>query len=148
MILDTLENAPGYATLHPRFGQAIDFMTRHDLAELPPGRHPIDGDDIWANITETPLKSEEETKIEAHDRYIDIQICLRGRETYGWRVRETCTEPAGVYNAENDIIFWEDRATAFTALNEGEFVVFFPQDAHQPLIGEGTVRKCVIKIRA
>jgi beta-galactosidase beta subunit len=30
----------------------------------------------------------------------------------------------------------------------GEFAIFFPEDGHQPGIGEGTFRKIIVKIRA
>ena len=32
-------------------------------------------------------------------------------------------------------------------LSPGEFVIFFPEDAHAPCIGEGVIRKMVAKVR-
>lgn len=147
MILDTIEQASRYAALNRHFTKAIEFMQQSGLQALPPGKYPVDGENVWATVTEGVLKSEADAKLEVHDRYIDIQITLRGTETYGWKSREACSEPDGSYNPEKDILFWRNRSTAFVTLHEREFVVFFPEDAHQPMIGEGTVKKCVIKIK-
>ncbi len=147
MILDTIEQACRYAALNPHFEKAVEFMSRPDLAELASGKYPIDGENVWATVTEGVLKSEADARPETHDRYTDIQITLRGVETYGWKPRAECREPAGSYDPQKDILFWNDRATAFIALHEREFVVFFSEDAHQPMIGEGPVKKCVIKVR-
>ncbi len=147
MILDTIEHAARYAALNPHFEKAVEFMTRPDLQSLAPGKYPLDGENLWATVTEGTLKSEADAKLEAHNNYIDIQITLRGTETYGWKPRRACAEPNGGYNTEKDILFWHDRSTAFVALGEREFVVFFPEDAHQPMLGEGPIKKCVIKVR-
>ncbi|MDR0954430.1 MAG: YhcH/YjgK/YiaL family protein [Rikenellaceae bacterium] len=147
MILDTLSQAPRYAALHPLFAQAIDFLMRGDLASLAPGKYPIDGDNLWATISEESLRRREDSLVEAHDRYIDIHLCLRGEETIGWRARSTCREVAEDRLAEQDIIFYQEPATQFITLHPGEFAVFFPDDGHQPLLGEGTVRKCILKIK-
>ena len=32
------------------FRKAFAFLKRNDLAELPPGKHEIDGDRCWANV--------------------------------------------------------------------------------------------------
>mgnify|MGYP003204618341 CR=1 FL=1 len=37
-------------------------------------------------------------------------------------------------------------STYFT-LGEGEIGIFFPQDAHAPLVGDGRVKKAVVKVK-
>jgi beta-galactosidase beta subunit len=32
-------------------------------------------------------------------------------------------------------------------LNSGEFVIFYPEDVHAPMIGEDEIKKMVIKVR-
>lgn len=148
MIIDSLKNAAKYASLNPHFAKAFYFIATNDLAALAPGKYPIDGKNVWANIMEAPLKKEEDARMEVHNDYIDIQICIKGKETFGWVKREACAEPNGEYNPEKDILFFKDKATTFFSLTDGEFAVFFPEDGHQPMIGEGEIKKCVIKIRA
>ncbi|MFR5871384.1 MAG: YhcH/YjgK/YiaL family protein [Alistipes sp.] len=88
--------------------------------------------------------------LEAHDRYIDVQIPLRvrGEERFGWRPRERCILPRGEFDEAADIVFFDDKPSCYVSLHPGEFVVFFPEDAHAPLIGSGNVRKAILKIRA
>jgi len=31
-------------------------------------------------------------------------------------------------------------------LNERQFAIFFPEDAHAPMLGEGAVRKLIFKL--
>ncbi|MBP8115537.1 MAG: YhcH/YjgK/YiaL family protein, partial [Chitinophagaceae bacterium] len=32
-------------------------------------------------------------------------------------------------------------------LTNGQFVIFFPEDVHAPMIGEGDIKKLVIKVK-
>ncbi len=148
MVIDSLKNCAKYASLNPHFAKAFYFLATTDMATIAPGKYPIDGDNVYASVVEGNLKKEEDAKMEVHDRYIDIQICLRGKETFGWIKRETCCQPDGEYNPEKDILFFRDKATTFFSLTDGEFSILFPEDAHQPMIGEGPIRKCIIKVKA
>ena len=46
MILDRLDNAQRYEAIHPGFRAAFEFLKRSDSANLPDGRHEIDGDRV------------------------------------------------------------------------------------------------------
>lgn len=147
MIIDSLKNAGQYAALNPHFEKALEFLASNDLKTLEPGKYPVDGDNVWANIVKAPLKKQEDARMEVHDKYIDIQICISGKETFGWIKREACVKPVGEYNTEKDILFYEDKASILFTLTDGEFAIFFPEDAHQPMIGEGEIYKCIFKIK-
>jgi YhcH/YjgK/YiaL family protein len=148
MVIDSLKNSAKYACLNPHFAKAFYFLATTDISRLAPGRYPIDGDNAWANIVQGDLKKVEDAKMEAHDAYIDIQICIHGKETFGWIKREACRQPAGEYDAAKDLIFFEDAATTFFSLTDGEMAIFFPEDGHQPMIGQGPIQKCILKIKA
>ncbi|MCD8186465.1 MAG: YhcH/YjgK/YiaL family protein [Rikenellaceae bacterium] len=148
MVIDSLKNAQQYVALNPLFAQAFEFLTTRDLHALEPGKHPIDGDNIWANIMHAPLKDTDTARMEAHDRYIDIQVVIHGKETHGWIARKDCKHPQGEIDPVKDVLFFDDKATTFVTLYDGEFAIFFPEDGHQPMIGEGEIRKCVVKVKA
>lgn len=148
MVIDSLKNAAKYAGLNPHFAKAFYFIATHDLASLKPGKYPVDGENVWANIVEGNLKNETDARMEAHNTYIDIQICIKGKETFGWIKRETCKEPDGEYDAVKDLLFFKDKASTYFSLTDGEFAIFFPEDGHQPMIGEGAIKKCIFKIKA
>lgn len=85
-------------------------------------------------------------KFECHRRHIDIQLCIKGEETIGWSPSENCSRPDGEFNIEKDFLFYKDKPEMYFRLNENQFVIFLPTDVHAPLIGEGIIKKLVIKV--
>lgn len=147
MIIDSLTNAQKYYSLHPRFAAAFEFILKQDLATIGPGKFPIDGDNLHASVSLKEGLKAADGKPEAHNNYIDIQVCPAGTETLGWKPRETCTNPKGEYNAEKDVIFYNDAPDTYFNLQAGQFAIFYPGDVHTPMIGEGQIKKLVVKIK-
>ena len=50
----------------------------------------------------------EDAKAEAHNNYIDIQVCPTGKEELGWKPRNKAITPKEEYNAEKDVTFFKD----------------------------------------
>ena len=50
-------------------------------------------------------------------------------------------------DAVKDIIFFDDAIPATVSAMPGEQIVFEPDTAHAPLIGNGTIRKAIFKIK-
>jgi YhcH/YjgK/YiaL family protein len=146
MILDTLDNGPRYAGLHAGFEAAFRFLSTADLRRLPPGRHAIDGDRVFALLSEGPGRKRSEGMLETHARYIDIQHVVDGTDEMGWKPASACVRPAVPYDPEKDIAFFGDAPDAWVAVRPGAFAVFFPEDAHLPLVSDGIVRKVVVKV--
>ena len=131
MIHDSLgSSAAKYEALHPLFPQLFEYLDSHldEMADSAfDGKHVIQGDDLFVMVGTHALKRPEEAALEAHDRYIDVQVVIAGAESFGWAQRAACTEP------------------------RGEFVIFFPEDAHAPLIRpegvSGGCRKAIFKVK-
>ena len=147
MILASLRNKETYYPLCPRFEKAFEWLERTDIANLAVGRHTIDGDDIFVNVSELDLRPRTEAALEVHDAYIDIQIVVGGEEEFGWSRRENLTTPRGEFDATKDIQFWQDTPEMFYTVREGEFTILMPEDAHAPMLGKGRVKKLIIKVR-
>jgi len=47
-------------------------------------------------------------KLEAHRRYIDIQLVLDGTDEMGWKPLSDCHDPVSDYSTERDIRFFND----------------------------------------
>jgi len=100
-------------------------------------------------MSEGETKPPEQVKFEAHRRYIDIQLVVRGQEAIGVAPVSTLTtvEP---YDAAKDIEFFAVPQTSETlALRAGDFAVFAPGDGHRPslhLDGPHVSRKAVVKV--
>lgn len=146
MILDRLQHAHFYKPLHPLFIPAFDFLSKTDLAKLPEGRNDILGDRLFVIIEKTAGLGKGAAKLEAHRRYIDIQLCLGGIEEIGWRPAAHCTLPDTTYNAEKDIAFFADRPETWLTLPPLTFAIFHPHDAHAPKAGTGKIFKAVVKV--
>jgi len=149
MVIDKLCEINKYASLHPRFAKAIDYIITTNLLITEPGTVLVDGEDIKAIIMEGNCVPEEESLagFECHNTYIDIQIVLKGKETVGWRARTSCSSPKGEYSEEKDVLFYADDPTIFFELQAGMFSIYFPEDVHAPMIGEGPIKKVVMKVR-
>jgi biofilm protein TabA len=146
MILSTLSNADRYAALHPLFPRAFEYIRNTDLLALAPGRYPIVGDELFAIVEHLPGRTRAEAKLEAHRRYIDIQLVLEGLDEMGWKPLSDCREPVDDYNAERDIQFFRDAPASWIATPPGAFCIFYPEDAHAPLVSAGSIRKVIFKI--
>ena len=146
MILDRLEQAARYTAVHPLLSAGFDFLAKSDLADLPPGRHEINGSRVYALMGHDAGRGQAGARLEVHRRYIDIQVSLDGREQIGWRPLSECRELAEPYDAGRDIAFFADPPAAWFPLECGQFAVFFPDDAHAPLAATGSLHKVVIKV--
>ena len=147
MIIDRLENSSRIENVHPYFKLVFDYLKNTDLKSLPLGRISLCGDDVYLNVEEPSPKSRDEACLERHERYIDIQLPLQGNELYGWSPKSKLAAPEIPYDATKDCEFYADSFAFVFPLVVGEFVVFFPEDAHAPCIGEGFLRKIVVKIK-
>lgn len=146
MIFDTFVNVSRYTPLHQGFKKAIDFLLREDLQELPTGTYQIDGDNVFAIVAKESGRQKENAELETHEKYIDIQLVLAGVDTMGWKTKLSCTHPTDGYDAEEDIEFFKDEPDVWFATTPGFFAIFFPEDAHLPLISSGQIHKVVVKI--
>jgi YhcH/YjgK/YiaL family protein len=146
MIVDTLTNSDRYQTLQPGFAEAFAFLRRPGLRDLAVGRYEIDGDRVFAIVARDPGRRQEDAQLEIHEKYIDIQLVLDGNDDMGWRPKSLCRLPAGDYDPEDDIRFYADSPTGRQQISPDMFAVFFPEDAHQPLVGEGVIHKVVVKV--
>ncbi len=146
MILDHIGNAHRYHAVHPLFKAAFEFLRTAPLCRIPEGRHAIDGDRLYASVSRGEGRSREGALLEAHRQYIDIQFILKGIDTMGWKPRDRCSRPAGEYDPVRDIEFYEDTPDLWIPVQLDMFAVFFPEDAHLPLISSDRIDKVVLKI--
>jgi YhcH/YjgK/YiaL family protein len=146
MILAPLAHADRYADLHPRFAAALDFLRRADLASLDVGRHEIDGDGLFAIVDRAAARPRDQAPLEAHRKYVDIQYVIVGREEMGWKSRGDCTDVREAYDAQRDLEFFAGAPSTWLTVAAGSLAIFFPEDAHAPLAGEGEIHKVVVKV--
>jgi biofilm protein TabA len=149
MIIDSLSNAKKYFCVHPLFAKAFEYIQSQNLEIIEPGTYDISGDQLKAIVSDKAGKTLEEStaKFECHDKHIDIQLCIKGKEKIGWKPRNTCSQQKAEYNPEKDVTFFKDAPDMYFQLTGGQFAIFFPDDVHAPMIGEGEIKKMVIKVK-
>jgi YhcH/YjgK/YiaL family protein len=148
MIIDKIENSHLYKNITERINKSFEYIRTTDLKNLPAGKYPIDGENIFALVSEYQTKPESEGKLEAHRKYIDVQFVISGEELMGY-VPLGNQQILESYKEENDIVFFKGEKT-LTKVSAGMFAIFFPEDVHMPGISAGKisdVKKLVIKVR-
>jgi biofilm protein TabA len=137
----------------PVWAEAFEFLEK--LPTDSPdneGLVPIDGDTLLYRVMSYPTRGPEDTTVEAHEQYIDIQMSLEGAEAIDWFTRDGLTLHTA-YDEENDYLLFDrpDHVTGTVYNRPGYFSVFYPGDGHtaQQLVGAEVenVRKVVIKVR-
>ena len=148
MIVDRLENWSQYP-FGEAWKEAFDFLgaLTPDAEEK---KYLLLRDTLFAGIDRYETRPLETAVLEAHRKYIDVQVLLQGRETIDWYPLDGLNVKTP-YDPATDVEFYHRPETLPTRilLTPGTFAVFFPQDAHSPQIVAGQpefVKKTVVKI--
>ena len=151
MVLDHLQNAQNYTSLHKSFEKAFAFLKKATDEQLPTGRYELEGDALFAMVQEYQTKTADQPPaFEAHRKYIDSQYVVSGREAVEVSTLASC-KPTTVYDEARDVIFFEDHAAAVNCVwSAGDFGIFYPCDVHKPSLsaedGRDFVRKILVKM--
>ena len=149
MIVDKTDNLNHYSHLGSKFQKAFAFITDPEILLLDNGKYEIDGDDIYALVSEYKSKNETDCKFEAHIKYIDIQFVAKGTELIGYAPSNK-QQIISNYNEEKDIIMFAGEKS-YVKMDRGMFAVFFPNELHMPGINASAsedVKKIVVKVKA
>ncbi len=149
MILTPLHQADRYLPALPGLAEALAWLRGFDPA-IPDGRHPIDGDRVFALVSSYATSPSTEKRFEAHRRHADVQWIASGAERILYLPAEglAIAEP---YSDQSDVVFFEEpKVSSSLLLSPGDAALFFPEDAHKPGCMAGArheIRKVVVKIR-
>jgi len=146
MIIDSLENASKYAPLNPLFKRAFAYLESPAAMALENDRAEIDGDRLYAIPSRKPGKKKSEAKLEIHRRYIDIHYIVKGIDTMGWKPAHRCGSILSAYKEEDDAATFNDEPACWCPVPAGSFAIFFPEDAHAPMVSDGEIHKVILKV--
>lgn len=148
MIKDKLINAENYYMLSRNIKAGFEWLKKTDLENLSDGKYYINGEDLYANVQ--TYQTKDDANFEAHRGYIDIQYMIKGGEYVGYTHISNCAV-CEEYDKSRDIEFLTCAdEIPYQLLSEGEFLLFYPQDAHKPSINpnvKNTVKKVVVKVK-
>ena len=146
MIKDKLSNAKTYFGISENLRRGFEWLINNDLVNMADGKHVIDGENIFANVQSYETK--DTAPFEGHRKYIDIQYMIKWKEKVGVTDYTNCITKEA-YNIEKDIEFLDSEKKIYQILEEGDFLIFFPQDAHQPALNPDEklfVKKVIVKV--
>jgi YhcH/YjgK/YiaL family protein len=148
MVIDKLANAEKYNGLGEGISKALSYLHSTDFSQLQPGKYEIDGDQIFAVISEYQTKNVRDEKLESHRKYIDIQYIVSGVELMGCTLLNN-QHPSREYDESRDFMLYDDEPDYFIKVSAGMFTIFYPTDLHMPSIEVGEpagIKKVVMKI--
>ena len=149
MIFDRLSNCEQYYSLNEKFKKAFEFLKNTDLVNLDEGSYEIDGKNIYANVQSVDSKPVEEKKWEVHRKYIDIQYVITQKEKMGYGILEDFKTIIEKYDDNRDVEFLDGEKFNFVDVNCGDFVIFYPNDVHAPMLRVDKaekIKKVIVKI--
>lgn len=148
MIYAKNKDALDYRGIHPNLDLALKRLTEEFLASVGSERVEIKGGEVYATRFTYQTLPEEETFFEAHRKYLDIHLMLRGSERVEIAPPECLTEFDRV--EENDFYAYRGEGHYKLVLSPGDFLVVFPGDAHRiktQVDGPQEVAKAVFKVK-
>lgn len=147
MITDKLLNIDKYPQV-PDI--AVDFVNKI-RTDINLGKISL-CNDIYVNVEEYNTKKLSEAKFESHNKYIDVQILLCGKEEI-YIAQKTDLSVDVPYDTTKDIEFYSESVSDYQKilLDGTNFAVLFPHEAHAPQVAVNNkpknVKKVVIKIK-
>lgn len=142
--------ADSYFKNRERWDKAFSFLKSNDLSKLELKRYDIEGDSLYAMVSEYLTKNEEDARFEAHQKYIDIQYVVSGQEMIGVASVSQKKDVLEPYDPVKDIEFMTVNDGVNLKATPATFFVFFPENLHRPglkIEANEQVRKVVVKVK-
>lgn len=142
--------AVSYFKNKERWDKAFIFLKSNDLSKLEVKKYDIDGDNVYAPVSEYVTKTDENPSYEVHRKYIDIQYIINGKEIIGHAPLAMKKDILVPYDEPKDYeLMTVSKGVSLKAAPD-RFFIFFPDDAHSPGLKDelnSQVRKVVVKVK-
>jgi biofilm protein TabA len=148
---DQLEFAKLYHANKAGWDKALVFMRLHNPDSLKVGKYIIDGENVFADITDNPSSELKDAKWHSHRLYCDIIYVIKGKEITG--LAPITGAPIRIpFNGKGDSQFYDpDMKGTYYGSSPDTFFILLPTDVHRPFIrveGCNYVKRIRIKIMA
>jgi YhcH/YjgK/YiaL family protein len=148
MVCDHINYASEYFNLSPGIRRALEYLRQTNLDALPAGRTDVDGDAVFALVSDYDTTDPENTFWEAHRRHVDVQYVHTGVERIG--VGDLSRFEVDLRDDAKDLTVAKNGTGRSVQVGAGQFVILFPHDVHMPGLSPDRVervRKIVVKVR-
>ena len=148
MIFGNIRRLKEYGFLEPAVMECFRYAREHDLAALEKGSHPIDGERLFVNIAEYETTRAQNRFWEAHRRYLDLHLMLRGNERIDLNFIDNLAQRE--YVPQDDFLPLDGEPNSCAVLTQGDFLLCCPSDAHRTAVqvrDPEQIKKAIFKIR-
>lgn len=149
MIYSSIDCDINFPKYPKAINKALAFLKENDFSTFEPGVYEIQGKEIYATLAEITTVDASEKRAEAHDKFLDIQFLISGKESIGVLNNTGKYQPYEI-EEERDLKFYKNvENEVFLDMQPGYFCVLFPDDIHRPGVINGEsmkIRKFVVKI--
>ena len=117
--------------MEQKLARALEIIEDLDWETVECGRYGVD-DELYYMVQEYETKYPDQARYEAHEKYVDIQYIVKGveRMEFAETSKLKVTEK---YNPEKDVKFLEEpKVIDASIVEEGDYRIFYPEDAHRP----------------
>lgn len=151
MIIGKLSDLYRYKGISKNIDTAIDYVLNNDILALPKGKTIIDGDNVYLNRDTYVAKNLKDCFFENHEKYIDLQIVLKGKELFGYtHITNDSLAVTSDYDSVKDVRKFNNdpKGALFFELESG-FALVYTEDVHlaKCKANDELVEKAVIKIK-
>lgn len=143
MIVDKIEKLKLYKEIP---SEVVQFLSELDINNIKLSKRVL-SDCIYVNIEEYNTKDIEVASFESHDKYIDIQLLLKGSENIYYASRDNLIVKVP-YDETRDIAFYSDsiQGYPYIKLDGTNFMMIYPHEAHAPQVSSGNFSQKVLKV--
>lgn len=147
MIFGNIKDLQEYSFLEDKVRACFAYAAEHDLAAWEKGSHEIDGERLFVNIVEYTTTVPEERFWEAHQKYLDLHLMLRGNEQIDLNFIQNMALKEFV--EKDDFLPMDGEKNSSVILRDGDFLICYPADGHRTAVavdGPETIKKAIFKI--
>ena len=147
MIIGKIKDLKTYKGIHKAIDEAIEYVEKTDLLALEVGKYIV-SDNVTVNRQQYIGKDHMDA--ENHERYLDLQIVVKGKEGFGYAdISNPTLKEKTVYNDIKDVTKYDVEDEFIYTLNDGSFALVFKEDIHRPglKVDDNLIEKVVIKIK-
>ena len=149
MIFGNMDHVEEFPYLEKGIKECFEYAKTHDLASFEKGSHEIDGDRLFVNIVEYTTTTPEERFWEAHKKYLDVHVMLRGTEQIDLNFIQNMK--LNEFVEKDDFLPMDGNKNSSVVLTDGDFLICYPNDGHRTAVCVGekpeTIKKAIFKVR-
>lgn len=148
MVFGNIHNLNEFSFLEKEVLECFSYANENDLLSYEKGSHEIDGENLFVNIVEYETTDADKRFWEAHRKYLDLHLMLKGIEQIDINFIDNMEQKEFV--DKDDFLPLDGEPNSNVILTKGDFLLCYPNDAHRTAVAvdkPNIIKKAIFKIR-